>query len=65
MMKYNLHKHLSVKINTVWHIDSLLGNDCETNDTMTVARQPPVCNSGSTVGSGFFYLACSVAISRN
>jgi hypothetical protein len=61
MMKYNLHKYLSVNISILWHIDLLLGNDCETNDTMTIARQWPAFNSGSTVESGFFYVVCSKA----
>jgi hypothetical protein len=27
---------------TMWHIDPLLGNDCKTNETTAIARQP-VC----------------------
>jgi hypothetical protein len=46
----------------LWHIDPLLGNDRETNNEITaVARQPPVCNIGSTVGSSVFCVEFSVA----
>jgi hypothetical protein len=36
-----------------YHVDMLLGNDCETNnETTAVARQWPARTNGSTVGSG-------------
>jgi hypothetical protein len=44
----------------------LLGNDHKrSNDNKAVARQEPVCNSGSTVGSSVFCVVCSEAVSRN
>jgi hypothetical protein len=45
----------------LWHTDSLLGNDCETNETAVVARQRPARNGGSSVGSGVFYVVRSEA----
>jgi hypothetical protein len=42
----------------------LLGNDRETNETTTVARQRPARNNGSTVGSRVFYVVRSEATDR-
>jgi hypothetical protein len=54
----------NLKEGAIWHIDQLLGNDCETNnETMAVARQWPARNNGSTVGSSVFYVLRSEAIS--
>jgi hypothetical protein len=39
----------------LWHIDPLLGNDRERNKTTAIAKQQPVRNNGSTVGTGVFY----------
>jgi hypothetical protein len=50
---------------TLWHIDLLLGNNRETNETTAVARQRPARNNGSTVGSGVFYVVHSEAVSRD
>jgi hypothetical protein len=46
----------------LWHIDPLLGNDRETNETAAVAGQRPARNSESTVGSGVFYVVRSEVI---
>jgi hypothetical protein len=39
----------------LWHTDPLLGNDHETNNDMSTARQRPVHNNGSAVGGSVFY----------
>jgi hypothetical protein len=45
----------------LWHIDSFLGSDRETNKATAVARQEILnkqqlsYNSGGTVGNGVFY----------
>jgi hypothetical protein len=61
--------YAKLKIYVNWHliyVDSLLGNDRETNnETMAVDRQGPARNSGSTVGSGVFYVVRSEAILRD
>jgi hypothetical protein len=31
--------HRPIDLNILWHIDTLLGNDCETNETTAIARQ--------------------------
>jgi hypothetical protein len=50
----------------LWHIDTLLANDRETNnETTAVARQWPARNNGSTVGSSVFYVIFSEVISRD
>jgi hypothetical protein len=44
---FNLTPH-----SILWHIDPLIDNDRETNnETMTVAKQRPARNKGSTLGS--------------
>jgi Uri superfamily endonuclease len=50
----------------LWHIDLLLGNNCETKiETAAVARQRPERNNGSTVGSGVSYVIRFEAILRD
>jgi hypothetical protein len=44
----------SLKEGLMQHIDPLLGNDHEKNETTVNARQWPTCNNGSTVGSSVF-----------
>jgi hypothetical protein len=46
----------------LWHIDLLLGNDKEMNETTAVATQQPARNNENTVGSGVFYVVLSEAI---
>jgi hypothetical protein len=56
----------SLKDGAVRHIHLFLGNDCKTNDEITVvARQWPQCNSGTIVGSGVFYMVRLEAKSRD
>jgi hypothetical protein len=62
-----LHRILHcVYIYFLWHIDPFLGNDRETNnEIMTVVRQRPARNNGSTIGGGVFYVVLSEALSRD
>jgi hypothetical protein len=46
----------------LWHIDSLIGNDRETNETTVVYRQRLARINGSTIGSDVFCVVRSEAI---
>jgi hypothetical protein len=52
-----------VNIRILWHIDPMLSNDRETNNTTAAARQRPAHNNGNTVGSGVFYVVRYEAVS--
>jgi hypothetical protein len=58
---YATYSHLNI----LWHIYLLLGNNRKTNETMVIARQRPVSNNGTTLGSSLFYVVHSWAISCN
>jgi hypothetical protein len=49
----------------LWHIDPSRGTDSETsNKTTAVARQQPISNNGSTVGSGVLHVVRSETMFR-
>jgi hypothetical protein len=48
-----------VQMRILWHIDPLLRNDRETDETTAVDRQRTASNNLNTVGIGVFYVVRS------
>jgi hypothetical protein len=55
--------NIKIIITILWHIDPMLGNDHETDETTAVARQRTASNSGNTIGSSVFYMVHSEDVS--